>query len=322
MTHRLQSVVEAAVWAPSVHNSQPWSFVIEGDEIRVRADDERRSRACDPGGREMLLSCGAAVFTVRTALRALGHRPVVAVLPDPDRPAVLATIRAGEALGPDEHAEIMNAQITRRRTHRAGFAPEPVPEDLLEALAGQAEAEGARLTPAGSDAVVRTLAALTAAAQEVQAGDRAFTLESVRWGRPPGSRHGDGVPAEAYPREPRRTSPHFAQRDYAHGHAWGTGEDRRGETTTGVVALLTTRADDRPAWIAAGQALQRVLLHATAHGVSAAFHTQALEPYHLREFIRQELCGGEYPQMILRLGYTSAESRGVRRPIADVLDEN
>jgi hypothetical protein len=33
------------------------------------------------------------------------------------------------------------------------------------------------------------------------------------------------------------------------------------------VALLTTRDDQRVSWLLAGQALQRLLLHATAHNV-------------------------------------------------------
>jgi hypothetical protein len=321
MRSRLRSVVEAAVWAPSVHNSQPWSFVIDGDEIRVCADGDRWSRVSDPGARELFISCGAALFTIRTALSVLGHRPVVTVSPDPDRPAVVATVRAGGPLDADEHTRLLYAQIPRRRTHRGGFTPAPVPEELVDALAGQARAEGARLTPAASEVAVRTLAALTATAQEAQARDRAFTLESVRWGRPPGSRFGDGVPADAYPREPRRTSPHFAQRDYARGHSWGSDEDGCGETATGLVALLTTRQDGRRDWIAAGQALQRVLLHASAHGVRAAFHTQALASRHLREFIRRQFCSGGHPQMIMRLGYSDAGSRGVRRPVSDVLKD-
>nr|BFE79793.1 hypothetical protein GCM10020093_023940 [Planobispora longispora] len=159
------------------------------------------------------------------------------------------------------------------------------------------------------------IAALTSAAQEVQSRDRTFSLELIRWARPPGGTRRDGVPAEGYPREPGRTTPHFAQRDYAQGRPWGNDDDQSMSTSTGVVALLTTRGDSREDWIAAGQALQRVLLHASAHGVGAAFHTQSLEMFHLREFLRQELCSDEYPQMITRLGFSFDEGASTRRPV-------
>ncbi|OUD00021.1 hypothetical protein CA984_00685 [Streptosporangium minutum] len=43
--------------------------------------------------------------------------------------------------------------------------------------------------------------------------------------------------------------------------------------------------------------------------------------FHLREFLRQEPLSGRYPQMIMRLGRTSGDSEGVRRPVTDLLEE-
>ena len=75
-------VVTAAVHAPSVHNTQPWWFSHDEEHVSVYADRRRQLRVADPGGREMMISCGAALFTARLALRALGYVPRVSVLPD------------------------------------------------------------------------------------------------------------------------------------------------------------------------------------------------------------------------------------------------
>src|SRR5215469_50098 len=77
-------VVEAAVNAPSIANSQPWWFGASNGEISVHADVDRRLPVADPDGREMMISCGSALFTARVALRYLGIVPRVRVLPDPD----------------------------------------------------------------------------------------------------------------------------------------------------------------------------------------------------------------------------------------------
>ncbi|MGW3353447.1 Acg family FMN-binding oxidoreductase [Nonomuraea rubra] len=315
----LDAAVDAGRWAPSVHNTQPWTFNVSGEEIGLRADTERKLAVEDAAGRELLISCGAALFTMRTAIRCEGYEPIVRILPDPDRPGLLATIRLGNETEADEATWVLGGEIERRRTHRAGFADVPVPDQLIESLVKAAMSEGAKLTPIRSAEAVNVLAALTQAAQGVQTQDQRFNLEVIRWARPPGSARTDGVPAGSYPQEPAPTEPDFPHRHYAWRHGWGAlGEQN--ERATGVVAVLTTRGDSRDEWIAAGQALQHLLLYASAHGVSAAFHTQALEMDLLREFLRTELFSGEYPQMIMRLGVTFDDKDMPRRPLSEVLE--
>ncbi|MDF5754252.1 hypothetical protein [Spongiactinospora sp. TRM90649] len=318
----IKLALQAAVWAPSLHNTQPWIFAVSGDEISLRADTERRLRLADAEGREMLISCGAALFNLRTSLRASGVEPVVRVLPDPDRPALVARVRAGDFAVPDETSRLLNAEIERRRTHRAGFTSLPVPERLVRDLERQAVAEGARLRVIRDAGDVRLLAAVTEVAQLVQARDRQAGLEVVRWSRPPAAARRDGVPADAYPRSGARTEPRFAQRDYAWRHGWGSPDDQRFSTAPGVTAVLTTQGDDRESWITAGEALQAVLLRASGRGVSAAFHTQPLEIASLRELIGQVVCLGEHPQMIMRLGITFDHVATVRRSVAEMTEES
>lgn len=313
----IHAAIEAATWAPSVHNTQPWTFGVFGDEISLCVDVERKLPVSDPCARELVISCGAALYTLRTAVRAEGYEPVVRILPDPDRPSLLATVRLGESVTPDETTTMLAGEIKRRRTHRGGFTDLPVPDRLIERLVQQAAAEKVTLAQIRSTDGVDVLVALTQAAQSVQQRDWTFSLEVIRWARPPGSSRRDGVPADAYP---RNAAGRFPQRDYAHGHDWGTTADQGTATSTGLMTIMTTPRDAREDWIAAGQALQRVLLHASAYGVSAAFHTQALEMHQLREFLRHELCSDEYPQMIMCLGITFDDSRGVRRPLTEVLD--
>src|ERR1043166_6379858 len=78
----MRFVASAAVQAPPVHTTQPWRFGRHGQVIELSANNERQLRLADPHGREMFISCGAALFNVRVALRYLGLVPSVQVLPD------------------------------------------------------------------------------------------------------------------------------------------------------------------------------------------------------------------------------------------------
>ncbi|HEX9066412.1 MAG TPA: hypothetical protein VF843_14990 [Streptosporangiaceae bacterium] len=314
--------VEAAVHAPSVNNTQPWWFSSGDREISVHADVERRLRLADPDGREMLISCGAAVFTARVALRYLGFVPKVRILPDPDLPNLVARLDySGDHTPPVEYERELFAEISRRRTHRGGFDPEPLPPALVSALREEAARERATLRIMTTEGQRGALASVVEAADYALRLDPARVREQARWAPPPGSPRRDGVPPTAYPAKPERTEPSFPSRDFAHGHGWGLPPSGTEAVprSAGLVSVLTTAADHPADWVHAGQALQRVLLLATSCGATAALHSQPLEVSDLRGFISAVLCDGACPQMVIRLGTTGQASVSVRRRIDDVL---
>jgi nitroreductase len=315
-------VVEAAVHAPSVHNTQPWWFSTADRELSLHADVDRRLNVADPRGKEMMISCGAALFTARVAMRYLGLVPKVSLLPDPDLPNLVARIGyAGEPVAPAEYERVLFAEITRRRTHSGGFDLEPLPASLIAVMRDEAARQNAELAIMTDEAKRGALAAVVETAEYALQLDAVRMREQARWASPPGSSRRDGVPATAYPARPERMQPSFPGRDFAHGHGWGrppTGSDAT-LRSAGLVTVLTTQSDGPEDWVRAGQALQRVLLAASSCGVRAALHSQPLEVSELRDFIGAVLCDGAHPQMVIRLGCTGQPSATVRRSIDEVL---
>jgi hypothetical protein len=314
-------VVAEAVWAPSVHNTQPWCFSADGQQIRLYADAGRQLTVADPDGREMMISCGAALFTACLALRSLGYVPETRVLPDPGDPTLVARVSWRERAVVTDYERRLMLQVRQRRTHRGAFDPVPLSPKLLDALREGAARDGATLRIVTDDGQCAALAAVTETAERALRMDSERVQELVRWTPPPGSPRRDGVPATSYPARAEHTDPDFPARDFAHGRGWGLRPLSCAPLfrTAGVIGLLTT-ADDRPAdWVNAGQALQRILLTASTCGVAAALHSQPLELGWLREFIRTRLCDGGYPQLVLRLGTVIQMAVSVRRDPADVV---
>jgi len=311
-------VVGEAVWAPSVHNTQPWWFSVDSGGLSLYADPARRLAAADPDGREMLISCGAALFTARLTLRAAGRVPWAQILPDPAQPLLVAQLNWERGPGATGYERRLSAQVRLRRTHRGGFDPLPLDQKLLVTLQESASRYGAVLLVISDEGTRAVLAEAVQAAERTLELDSAHARELAAWTSPPGSSRADGVPATAYPARAERTFPYFPSRDFARGRDWGLPPlSTLPGRSAGVVCLLATSSDEPADWVNAGQALQRILLTNAAWGVATALHSQ---PFELGA--RHDLVGlwpGLHPQLLLRLGTTVQTAASVRRPPGSVL---
>ncbi len=314
-------VVAEAIWAPSVHNTQPWRFIAGGRQLSLYADVDRGLSVADPDGREMMVSCGAALFNVQLALRSLGYVPQTRVLPDSGQPALVAQVSWQHHVPASEFEQLLASQVHRRRTHRGAFDPEPLPSGTLAALRGSAARHGAALRIVADDGRRAALATAVETAERGLQLDGERVRELARWVSAPYVARSDGVPATAYPARPERTDPYFPGRDFAHGHGWGMPplSSARFPRAAGVVALLTTAADRPVDWVDAGHALQAILLTASTCGAAVALHSQPTELPWMREFVRTKLSDGAYPHLVLRIGMVTQAAVSVRRGLDEVL---
>ena len=144
-------VVELACRAPSVRNSQPWAWRVDGTTIELHADWDLLTSSTDPTGRQLLISCGAALHHAQVAARGLGWRPVVSRWVDgaPDlsrRHERLARLDLFPSEATPESAADLTA-LLQRRTDRRRFTSWPVPEEHLRALCASARSRGSLALP-------------------------------------------------------------------------------------------------------------------------------------------------------------------------------
>ena len=309
-------LITTATRAPSVHNTQPWRFRTGPDAVELWSDPRRKLRT-DPSGREMLISCGAALFGLRLAIRSLGYWPVTQLLPDPARLRLLARVSIGAAAPTTGLERQMLDAVPHRHTHRGPFAPGPLPPGLLAGLQHDALAEGATLVLATGGLAYNRLERITAAA--ARRGDLSprARAEIRRWTRTRTAARmaRDGIPATALASGAGRPAGRLPQRDFDLGR--GIARLPSGGAPPPATAVLLTSGDRRADWLRAGQALHRVLLHAASQWVFASLHTQPLEDAAARDLIRSRLALPGHPQMLLQLGPATAASPTARRPPAE-----
>jgi len=310
-----QYLIATAARAPSVHNSQPWRFQVGEDAIELLSDPRRRT-GTDASGREMLISCGAALFGLRLAMRSLGFQPVVELLPDPARLRLLARVRPGRwRCVPMNALEVrMLAAVPHRHTHRGSFEPGPLPAGLLPGLQNDAFVEGAELAFIPPGLGFQRLARLAASAARRGDFDPRARATIRRWTRAAGRPERDGIPATALAARPApRTRPgRLPQRDFELGRNLGLLPVEGAPPA--ATAILLTRGDRRADWLHAGQALHRILLHAASEWVFASLYTQPLEDPVTRILLPGQLGIPGHPQMILQFGLAKTTASTARRP--------
>lgn len=310
--------VAQAARAPSIHNTQPWRFRWDGRAFELRADTQRGLSAADPEGRELVLSCGTALFNLRLALRKLGYEGRVALLPSAAEPRLFARVTVEPGAPADVITRRMYAAMTRRHTHRGGFEDRPLSADLAVALQQAAADEGASLLYVHDPGQRHRVLHLARAAERQLAADERVRTEIAAWTPAPTSTRRDGIPAAAYAQEPSALVDDLPARDFDLGRRYG--EVQATEHPPGGLAVLLTARDLEVDWLQAGQALEHVLVAAAERSAFAALHSQLVEIPNLRDELRRELCTSGYPQILLRFGYAADVAPTPRRPVDDVLD--
>ena len=314
-----EEMVAFATRAPSVHNTQPWLWRSSETGLELFADWSRQLSRGDPEGRDLLISCGAALHHLQVAAAALGWTADVRHSPDPDYPRLLAAI----TFAPQEPSAETARQLTylmARQTDRRRFASWPVPDEHLETLARIGGEWGAAVTPVRDDAVRTRLLRLTATADTLQRKDAAYAAEVATWTR---DRDRDGVPAPNVPQaSPGRATESLLPQRFPSGSLLEVSDV--GDARLPALLLVATSSDDVLSAVRAGEALSAIWLHATSMGLVGIPLSQATEVEETRrELEAYELHDRACPQVLFCLGWPAPDRTPLpatpRRLITQVL---
>ncbi|RUP04907.1 MAG: NAD(P)H nitroreductase [Mycobacterium sp.] len=312
----ITNALELACHAPSLHNTQPWRWVVRSAAVDLFVDRERIVTSTDGSGREAVLSCGAALDHLRVAMAAVGWETHIDAFPNPNNLDHLASADFTPMAYVGRARRDRADAITVRRTDRRPFrAPNDWPS-LQPLLRNCVDQDLVGLEVLGDDARPR-LAEATRLSEALRRYDDSYHHELSWWTAP--SRENDGIPQAAL---------------VSGAEARGVGVNREFPTESDTehavrhdqakIVLLWTPANTRADALSCGEALSAVLLECTMAGLATCPITHATELEPGRAILR-ELTGGRasVPQVLIRVGIAPSgpiPAATPRRPLGEVLE--
>lgn len=314
----LRRAAVRATLAPSVHNTQPWQLHLAGGRLDIYADLSRQLLVLDPTSRQLIISCGCALLNARVAVAGDGAGVRTERFPDPGRGDFVASLTPTDQPA-DLALAALDPVIELRQSNRRQFAEEAVPEPVTATLQAAAAAESASLVPVTDSEARLAVAMLSQRADVIENRNPAYRAELRAWtSDDPGRR--DGVPSLAVPHVDGTAEDDVPIRDF---DTRGTGglPARTRSSLKQTMMLLCTEGDSPADWLCAGEALERVLLEITRHGLSASLLTQVTEVPSTRAELRRELRLTGHPHVLLRVGRAPTTPASRRRRLVEVLTE-
>lgn len=309
--------VRLGTLAASSHNTQPWKFRLQGNEITIAPDYARRCTAVDPDDSHLFKSLGCAAENMVQAATADGF--VSQVRFDAAQDAVRVAFEPSAAA---KHGNLA-AAILERRCTRAPYDGKAVAASAQTALLAAATLEG--VTPLFLQSAPQKEAMLEWVRQGnlAQFDDPAFVEELrdwIRFNEADAIATGDGL-AGAVSGQPSLPGwlGRLLFRFIASGKKQADTDAKAIRSSAGIVAFVGER-DDKANWVAAGRAYERFALQAAALDIRNAFINQPIEVRSLRPRLHAWLgVPRQHVHLVVRYGTGPTSPHSLRRPLEAVL---
>lgn len=317
--NRLLFLIEAAVQAPSSHNTQPWKFRIQGHTILVFADPARALKVGDRHSWELYASVGAAIANLLSAAQALNLQTDVSYFPSKKDPSLIAEVVVTFSQTSHKIVTKPLENIWNRRTNRTPYIKSKfIPQSLQQTLLKIAERNDVTLHLIQDSTQIERIGKMVSAGLIEFLRRKDFREELSGWIRHDWSKQGDGLPGYSLgmPGIVSLLAPLFIK-STAHIDEVAEGE-RQAVVSCNTVGVITIPRDLPIYWVKTGLTYEQIALHLHDHGYASAILTSIIESSTQRRQLTKMV--GAKPSLFFRLGKPSGAGVSVpRRPASQVI---
>lgn len=314
----LRDLVRMATLAANGHNTQPWKFRLQGQNIAILPDLSRRTEVVDPDDHHLYVSLGCAAENLVIAAAAQGQAAEVAI-------DTTAEPRIDIALSPTSVAApvALYQAIPHRQSTRSAYDGQPVSPADMALLKAAAQEEGVTVRFFTEPAEREAILDFVVQANSAQMDDPAFVQELRDWLRFSPARAvetGDGLFSAC--------SGNPVLPDWIGGQMFQAFFTKQAENdkysahirSSAGIAVFVGDRDDPEHWIRVGRSFERFALQATALGIRNAHVNQPTEVPALRPAFANWLgMPDRRPDLVIRFGRAPMMPMSLRRPVDEVI---
>ncbi|MEL7833477.1 Acg family FMN-binding oxidoreductase [Fodinibius sp. Rm-B-1B1-1] len=316
----LKEIIRYGIQAPSGHNTQPWLYSVNENEINLYPDFSRALPVVDSDNHALYISLGCAAENIVIAATYYGLQANVSTNEVEDsKPFIVISLATDDSIKKDP----LFAYIEDRQSTRNEYSDYKVPEADLSVLSNSFELEGIELIVLTGESEINKLEPLIIEGSNNQFQNREFVEELVDWFRfskAEAEKKGDGLWIKSMGL-PNMNS--FIGNIVMKYFVTANSEAKRWKKlidATAGFALFTVDQNEISQWVTLGRAFQRFGLTATKLNISHAHVNMPCEELEVRQKLVEKFnLGSKHPLLLIRFGYSDKMPYSFRRDLDQVI---
>jgi len=296
------------ILAPSIHNTQPWKFVIKNQTLKIRPDWNYHLRASDHSGKNLYISIGKCTKNIEVVAEYFGYKTDTTIETENENSYVVKMIflkshRVGKNLSS------LAPYIMKRFSNKLFYLSKSVSKEAILELKRQTMS-GATLILIDDKEKIQNIAHLTGKASR-NVATKEFTTELSQWVRGNHTKKYDGMPGfvEGFTSIKSLTGKYILRFFPKKILIKLAIKNEIVLKTSPLIGIITTSATDNKSAINIGRFYEQLALTATKFNINCTpMHAVIEDETSLKELVKLLKLKKERPVFLFRMGYSNNSS--------------
>ncbi|NER10101.1 Putative TM nitroreductase [Muriicola jejuensis] len=318
----IRKIIEYGIMAPSGHNTQPWKFKIDQNEIQIYPDFTKSLPVVDADHHAMYISLGCAVENIVLAALNDGYFPEVRIVKKHgDAEFICIALQVNS----ESHKDYLYRYIKERQVTRNEYKDTEVSPEDLELLIDSTRFPGVQVRSFITPEEINQLEPLIIEGSIRQFRNKQFVEELVSWirfSKTEIEKKKDGIwhASMGFPGTGKFLG-NLIMKKFVSAESEAKRWKKLIRASAGFL-LFIAEENDVTHWVNLGRAFQRFGLTACKLKISHAHVNMPCEEFEVREKMTK-LLGIDigYPLLLIRFGYSNKMPYSYRRPMEEVLSD-